>query len=382
MKHNLGKVIFLLALSLGLLHAEDFSYTFKVDKTDPYVKEPVILTLELNQTNPDMVLLFSFDLVQSDTYRFQRLDSKVTDIHPTPGLHNAKVKYVYLIYPLQPGKIDLEFKLIKKVTNDESVAYSYSGDRDNVKTLVTKDTLVTLPSLILHAKALPKKTQLVGDFTLEHTLKNKRAKAYEPIAFEIRIKGKGFPPVIDDFFEDVNITLFKEKPLVKSIATSEGTHNTIRYPMALSHHKDFTLPKIEIPVFNPYTQESYTLNVPSQYFSIKDVNRSMLVDKIDDPKPFESDWSTLTAFFTYLLVFAAGFVSALLLKWQRKSKEVVISTLQKKIESTPDAKTLLQLLMAHDSHHFADIIKVLEDSLYGNGKINLSKVKKEAIDLL
>ena len=78
-----------------MLNAEDFTYTFNVDKPSPYVKEAVLLTLNLNQTNPDVVMLFNLDLVKSDAYTFQRLDIKETD-----NYHNTNVEYVYLIYPL------------------------------------------------------------------------------------------------------------------------------------------------------------------------------------------------------------------------------------------------------------------------------------------
>jgi hypothetical protein len=139
-----------IALGFALLTAEDFTYEFHLDKQDPYLKEPVILTLDLKQTNHDIVLLFNFDLRKSDDYFFQRLDTKETDTH-----HNIQIHYVYLLYPLKAGEINISFDLMKKVTTDDSVAYSFSGDRDNIKGLVTTDTKITLPPLPLSVKKLP-----------------------------------------------------------------------------------------------------------------------------------------------------------------------------------------------------------------------------------
>lgn len=380
-KHNLGKIIFFLIGVLSL-QAEDFSYSFDVDNTSPYVKEPVILTLELNQSNPNMVLLFNFDLVKSKSYTFQRVDSKETDIHETQGLHHAKVKYVYLIYPLNSGKIDLNFKLLKKVTTDESVAYSFSGDRDNVKTLVTTDTQISLPSLKLDVKPLPKGTQIVGDFTLEYHLKNLKAKAYEPLPFQVTLKGAGYPPMLTLFQKDVNFTLFTEKPLHTSVASLKGTSNTVQYPMALSHSADFTLPKLTIKAFNPKSKKSYELTVPEQKFDISQVDKNTLVDKVNNPKLLKQDWSWLTTLLTYLLVFLAGYLTALSWKWTKKVQIKKDNPLKEKIQNAKDEKALLQLLMANDSHRFAIGIQKLEDSLYGNGKIKLSKVKEEAMDLI
>ena len=241
MKHNLGNVLkFYLLLSFTLLFAEDFAYNSQDQHPDtPYVKEAVLLTFELNQTNHDIVLLLNFDLKQSEDYSFQRLDAKETDSH-----HDAKVQYSYLLYPLKSGDISISFHLLKKVTNDDSVAYSYSGDRDNVKGLVTVDTEVKLHPLHLQVKSLPKGTDIVGDFKMTSTLPKHTAKYFEPVPLQIEIKGKGYTPLISDLIEnDSNITLFQEKPLVHAIQTKEGTESTVIYPLAFSHDTSFTLPQ-------------------------------------------------------------------------------------------------------------------------------------------
>ena len=397
-KHNLGKVVLsilqqkahatgrifsFLLLSFILLQAEDFTHTFHGDKTEAYVKEPVILTLELNQTNPNMVLLFNFDLVKSDKYSFQRLDTIETDIHKTPGLHHAKVKYIYLVYPLIPEEMNINFTLLKKVTTDESVAYSFSGDRDNVKTLVTRDTPITLPPLSLNVKPLPQGTQLVGDFSLDYSVKEHKANAYEPLPFQVTLKGLGYPPLVKHLIlKDVNFTSFTEPPLVKSVATWKGTHTTVHYPMALSHSKSFTLPNITLQAFNPKTQKAYTLTVPEQKFDITEVAKTSLVDKVDSPKALKADWAWLTDLLTYTLVFLAGYLTALSWKWSKKTQTKKDNPLKEKIQNCKDEKALLQVLMAHDPHRFSTSITLLENSLYGNGKMNLSKVKQEVMETL
>lgn len=383
MKHNLGKTLTLLLLFfLVMLKAEDFNYSFHIDKPRPYVKEPVILTLELNQTNPNIVLLFNFDLEKSKNYTFQRIDSKETDTQETQGLHNAHVTYTYLIYPLTSGEVILSFKLLKKVTSDESVAYSYSGDRDNVKTLVTTDTPITLPSLKLNARPLPKGTQIVGDFTLDYRIKKYEAKAYEPLPYEVTLKGLGYPPLLTLIPKDVNFTVFQEKPLRTTHSDVYGTHNRVVYPMALSHDKDFLLPELTLNAFDPKTQRSYSLNIPEQKFNITQVDKSQLVDKKDNPKALSMDWDWLVSLLSYLLVFIAGYLTAMSWKWAKITKAPAAHPLKEKIQNAKNHKALLQILMAHDPHRFHVPIKALEDSLYGHGKMNLSKVKKEVIDLL
>lgn len=378
--------IFLLAGFL-LLRAEDFSYAFHVDKTEPYVKETVILTLELWQTNPNKVLMFDFDLLASKNYTFQRLDAQETDNHPNKRLHAAKVKYVYLLHALSSGKVDLHFKLLKKATSDASIAYSFSGDRDNVKTLITNDTPISLPPLSLQVKTLPQGTQIVGDFSLEYYLKKHKAKAHEPLSFQVTIKGLGYPPLLDLIPKDVNFTVFTDKPLLKSKASIQGIYSTVHHPMALSNDNNFTLPSIELKAFNPKTQKPYILSVPQQKFDITAVSKNDLLDKTNSPNVLKHDWLWPSHMLTYLFVFIAGILTALSWKWTKKIPKDKNNPLINKVKNAKDAKALLQVLLANDSHHFSKNIEILENCLYADAKIKingkrLNKIKQEVMDIL
>ena len=376
-KNNLGKrylQLFIFFLGFITLQAEDFTYTFNVDKPNPYMKEPVVLTFDINQTNHDVVLLFNFTLNKSDDYTFQRLDIKESDSY-----HNLKIHYVYLVYPLRSGDLNLTFNLIKKVTTDESVAYSFSGDRDNVKGLVTVDSNVALPPVQLNVKPLPPGTTLVGDFSLTHSIKKHEANAYEPLPMQVEVKGVGYPPLLDSLLpQEGNFTRFTENPVVHSFASTKGTHSTVTYPMALSHSRSFTLPPILLKAFDPKTEKSYTLSVPEQHFDIQEVAVQQLVDTTDTPEILKEDWSWLGTLFGYMLVFASGYLTALSWKWKKKHSSRTRHPLRQKIQACKEVKALLQVLIAADDTRFTPSIEKLEASLYGNGKINLKKVKKEA----
>lgn len=380
MKNNLGSLIFVYILNLCLftlvLQAEDFSHTFQVSKTDPYVKEAIILTLDLNQTNPDKVLLFNFDLSKSDDYTFQRLDIQETDSY-----HNARVHYVYLVYPLKAGIIDISFTLLKKVTTDDSVAYSFSGDRDNVKGLVTVDTQVILPALQLNVQTLPENTLLVGDFKLTHSIKKHQAQAYEPLPIQVTISGRGYPPLLQTLLpQEGNFTRFTEKPIVKSVVTTQGSQSTVTYAMALSHTQSFTLPPLEIKAFDPHSQKSYLLTIPQQHFDIKISKESELVDVIDSPTLLQEDWSWLKTLLGYCVVFAAGYFSSLSWRWTKKQRRKEDNPFKEKIQNCSDAKALLQLLISVDDTRFTSYIETLEASLYAEGKINFKKVKQDLLE--
>jgi len=373
-KRSLGKVLFL-CFHIFWLQAGDFDYNIQVNKPQPYMKEGTLVTINLKQTNHDIVLLFDFDLLKSANYTFQRVDIQEVDAY-----HAAEISYTYLVYPLKVGKLDVGFSLTQKATTDESVAYSFSGDRDNVKGLVTTNTHIDLSPLALDVKPIPLETKLVGDFSLDYQVKKHEGEAFEPLPMQIRIKGKGYPPILETLYpKEGNFTQFTETPFVQSISTTQGTVNTVTYAMALSAEKIFTLPPLVIKAFNPLTEKSYELLVPKQTFNVHPADSSKLLDKVDNPAPFLLDWSWLETFLAYLVVFVAGYLSALSWKWQKKTKRAA-EPLKEKIQSASTHKQLLQILLSQDKKYFTRSIQKLESTLYANENIPLKQIKKEALE--
>jgi len=371
MKLSLGSLLLFLFYST-FAWSEDFSYSFILNNHQPYVKEAVLLKLEIKQTNHNKVLFFNFDLEKSDAYSFQRVA-----IQEQGENHFAYRQYSYLIYPLQSGKINLKFKLQKRETTDDSISYSYSGDRDNVKGLFTINSDILLEPITLQIKALPKATELVGDFKLNYTFKTHHAKAYQAIPFELEIKGQGYPPLVENILQsESNFTLFKEQPLIQSVASTAGTKNTISYSMAISNAKSFLLKERTIKAFNPKTQKSYLLTIPQQDFNIEPVDPNTLIDKEDFPKPIESDFSWVGNFFSYFIVFIAGYLTALALQWREQSKPKTEHPLYKKVKRSKDAKELLQLLMAQNQDTFKSTINALENLIYNKSKTSFKSIKE------
>jgi len=103
-----------------------------------------------------------------------------------------------------------------------------------------------------------------------------------------------------------------------------------------------------------------------------------LIDTIDAPDLAKEDWSWFSTLLGYIVVFAAGYLTALSWSWKKKSISKIHHPLIQKIQNCKDEKALLQVLMAADSKRFSTSIEKLETSIYGNGKINLNKVKQEA----
>lgn len=377
MKYIFSHLVFFVLFSL--LQAKDFNYTIHIDTPKPYLKEAVILSFDVNQSNHDIVLMFDFDIDKDPTYQAQRINIEESDAY-----HNAQIRYTYLIYPLQVGSIEVKFKLTQKATTDESVAYSFSGDRDNVKTLETQDTSINIPPLKLFVKAIPKDTDIVGDFTLDYKIKTHQAQAHEPIALQVNIKGLGYPPLLDNILEkNTPYKQFTQTPERKITATIKGTQNLIHYPMAISHQQSFTLKSITINAFDPKKEKSYILSIPSQEFNISQVKINTLVDTVDFPPLLKNDWQWLQTLLGYVLVFGLGYASALFAKkWKFKRKSIQKQhPIIEKIEQAKSHKALLQVLMAQNDKQFIKVIEKLEEVCYGDAHIKLSVLKEEAKEI-
>jgi len=377
-KHTLGSTLLFLFAIFIPLHAENFSYDFHVDNPTPYKNEPILLSVDINQTNPDVVLFFNFSVNSSKAYRVVQIDS-VQDT----TLHHSYIHYLYVLYPLKEGEINITFDLVERVTDEHKVAYSFSGDRDDFKKLETSDRSVTVPPLQIQAKALPKGTQLVGDFKLTSEIKQHQAEAYEPINMKVVISGEGYPPVLDHLFpQEGNITFFRQPPAVKRFPTKKGISYQVTYTMAVSHNRSFTLSALTLHAFNPRTETSYLLEIPEQHFDIRPADQSALLDKTDNPAPFQPDFTWFTSLLGYLLVFIAGYLSARIVKHKKESKDAARHPFEEKIRHCNDARSLLQVLMAADRQTFAPLIETLEKGLYAEGKIDLKKIKQSALEKL
>ncbi len=374
-KHSLGRIILYL-LCFTLLQAEDFSYGITASKTKAYLHEPLLLTVDLNQTNPDVVLLFQFDIDKDPDYQVTPLFARNDDT-----LHHTKHHNVFQLYPLKTGDITVHFTLLKRITNDEKVRYFASGDRDDFKKLDTNDFPVALPPLKLHIKPLPKGTQLVGDFHLDYSVNTHHAKMDEPVSVKITLKGKGYPPHLKHLIpQSKAYTLFSEKPRTATSSGKKGIAIQTTYLFALSAKNSFTLPEIKLHAFDPDKEKSYILTLPKQHFDIQPVDKKSLVDKRNIPPLLQTNLVWLKNLFGYLMAFAAGYFTARLFKLPKRSAKKTKHPLEEKIQNTKDAKTLLQLLMATDSKKFASSIENLEKHLYGDGTMNLKKIKQDILE--
>ena len=378
MKTTLGRYALLFTYCFLLfLKAEDFSYTIISNKKDVYINEPILLSVDLNQTNPNTILLFHFKVNKSKDYKVVQLEAKYDDT-----FHHLKHHNLYEIFPLHAGDINVTFTLVKRVTDIDKVRYFSSGDRDDFKKLETTDLPIDIDALRLHVKPLPKEVKLVGDFTLDYSIDTHNTEAFSPISWKITLKGVGYTPLIKNIIpKSTKYKIFREKPLIKRYSTPKGVLNSVTYLFAISSQKSYTIPDIDIKALSPTTHKIYRLKIPKQNFKIKNIDKSSLLDKHDSPKPNHIEWLWIISLLKYIFVFFAGYLSANILKWRPKQKKIETNPLKDKIEEAKTEKRLLQLLMSHkEGKRFTKVIEKLETSLYTDKKTALKTLKKEALE--
>jgi hypothetical protein len=354
-----------------LLFANDICYDFHLSNKTPYVDEGVFLDVNISQEDDSVVMLFKFNLKKSKRYTFHQIAFKEHDDY-----HHLKHEYKYLVYPKEAVNVAIELEMTKSVTDDDKVAYAISGDRDNVKGLVKKDSKVELKPLNLEVKPLPKGTQLVGAYTLIYELDKMTTEAYEPVHLKVMLKGKGSLPPLELLPQSKSYHLFTQAPKVKRLHSSKGTFNTVEWDYAISAKEDFVLPKVVLKVFNPKTKKSYELKIPSQAITVTEVLKESLLDKEDTPsisKPI--DWSWLGWLFSYMAVFVAGFLmprDILKRRWVHKNREDI----KDEVANAKTHKELLKVLLARNNLKDKEAIKLLEDTLYRGKSYSLSVIKK------
>jgi hypothetical protein len=384
MKSNRGKQTllrgcWLILLAVTLYADRGFTYHFTLENTTPYRQEAVLLTLDINQTDASRVMFFEFSPPRSDAYVLYRLDAVEKNVY-----QKAQIRYTYLLYPLKSGTLKLPFEITQKSTTPENVAYSFSGDRDNVKGITTTNRTFLLAPLTLEVREVPAQTDLVGQFVLDCTRfdeTNQTYQAYEPISLQITLSGHGYLPALGDLIPPSNTyTLFSDAPQITTIHTKKGTQNRLRATFALSGSQDFSTPKRTLHAFDPKRQRSYVLTIPALTFHIIPPDPAALIDTVDTPEPLISDLSWIGAALIPLFAYMAGFLTARLWHWPtHKQTQTQSDNWIKRIKSAQTPRELLAVLLSANHVSYSAEIAALESAIYDKKSVSLRQIKKRLL---
>ncbi len=377
-----GKILLILHMLLlaAPLSALDYRYSLDISKRSLYLKEPFVVTFDINQTDSSKVMFFDFSIKNSGSFFVRRLDKQVDE-----GYHARKERYIYLLFPLKSGDLTIDFDLLVRRGNDELLTTAFTGGRYNVKAVETEDIHEEIPSKRVEVKNLPVDTDIVGNFKLKRHMEKTRVDSFEPLYIDIEINGTGYAPDIVDreWMPKIDgVKIFADKPKIELKYTKRGIVTKALFRYALVSEKGYRLPAIRLRAFDTLKRKIYTIDEPAVRIEVVPVDRASLIDGESSPAPLKSPLEALKSLLVYLLVFAAGWISALVavkLKKGRLAEKESRDDWIEAVEASKDAKSLLKLLVLKDSRKFEPWIEKLEYALYGGGDIDLKEIKKEVL---
>ncbi|NPA29795.1 MAG: protein BatD [Epsilonproteobacteria bacterium] len=374
-----GRVwLFWLALGVRLFSA-DFQYTLTLQKQSAYVHEPVLVTLDVWQTDAKGIVYFDFDLLKNPAYRAHFLYKK-----RVRGAEGKRVRFAYLLFAERAGEVAVSGRLVLKRTTESRLRHNNTGEPVKAKAIDTTDTAYRLPPAHLTVRALPADVPLVGEFSMAVLSGAKSVTAGEPIYVTIRVQGVGYvkkrwrPNLKID-----GVRLFADTPRISRRYTREGLRYEARFSYALLAKRPFKVPALRTQAFSYRRRALYTLQTPPVPIGVTRP-KGEPVDPYTKPASIYEQIARLQRLALYGVIFLGGYLTALLVgRWrrlERPAKEP--ETLEREIAEAKGAKELLYLLARNDPRRFAEVICKLERGVYRKERVEFNALKKEALRLL
>ncbi|BBG66165.1 BatD [Hydrogenimonas sp.] len=381
MNASLGRfTVILLLLFSSMVGAADYSYSLHLSKRSLYLKEPMVVTFDINQTDSSKVMFFDFDIDAGDSFFVHRLDKDVDEAY-----HARRERYTYLVYPLKSGKLRMKFDLLVRRGNDELLTTAFTGGRYNVKAVETDDRHEPLPSPEIEVKPLPVDADLAGSFDVSRTLGADEVESYEPLYIDVRVRGNGYIPDLKkiDWLPPLpGVRLFSDKPKISVSYTKEGMSVDALFRYALISQRDYEIPKLHLTAYDTVRKRAYTIDLDAVKVHVKAVEASALLDKENRPPPVESPLAVIKRFLTLFLIFSAGWISAVLTLRLRRHFRAVTEKDEwsERVKSSKDEREIMMLLLLKDADRYRDTIERLERALHKHERIDLKRIKREVLN--
>ncbi|MCH9813234.1 MAG: BatD family protein [Epsilonproteobacteria bacterium] len=371
MKKILGKFLIGLLFLLGYMHASQLcDYKVKVSNHSPYVKESVEVIFEAVQKEHSSVMFFDLMIQKSDAfeaYLVEKLEDK-------KSYHDNKTTYKYILYPLKSEKIELDFDFKVSLASDESIEKFYTGNRDVINPMATKEVHIDVAPTTLEVHALGKAVDLIGDFTLTSEIDKKEVEAFEQVNVRYTVKGQGYIPRIKSVLPQIEgVQQFLERT-GKPMDFIKGGKLSFQY--ALLAKQDFDLPSVKIRCFSPIKKRYYTLSTLVEKIDVSSIEYAVLLDAEDSHPVKTFVKADYLSYLNGVLLFLAGFAVAKISPMlYRRRKVSAQNPLQERIKRAKDEKALLQLLLGTTDPIYKPYITMLEETLYGHKSHTLKSIK-------
>lgn len=350
-----------------------FIFEQKVDKSEVYVGEPIVLTYTFKQR-------VDVDLSEANfnASSFSNFWAKTTKKVPNTREGDYNVYLInYLLYPQKSGALKIESGRM-----DVGILSTQKKDFFNFQQARWKTFYSN--TLDINVKELPEGVALYGDYTFTVVADKSVVKSNEPVNLTITIQGEGNVDDIDDFKVEVpHATVYADKSK-KNAMLQNGKNSVIfKQKFAIVSDRNFTIPSLSFSFFNGEVKK-----VQSREFKIEVQNAKApkatgkLEKKTEvvkqEVKTVLEKASTTTIMITALLSFLTGVLATLIFtRFKSRKKESGEKPIEVRIKNAKEDKELLSLLLPYidKTPKMQSLIKALEENVYG-GKSHLIDRKK------
>ncbi len=355
MKRNPGRMALLLsALVSGLWGA---SYEWKVLKSPQtlQVGEPGVVSYECTFSDSAAEYTIDFKPAGTEAYEVKILTQRD---RVTQG-RRIQI-FDVLVTPKKAGRIDVRLNALVRHTTFASIENATIG-RDNVRRYDFVDETATLPAVAIETRQ--NSADLTGRITLEAEADKTMVRAFEPVHLSVRVKGAGN---LEQFVPyELNISgvrVFAEPPQKSLTPSAEGFEGEIRQEFALVSEKSFTIPPLELNVFDTASRKTVLLKTAPVAV---EVAQGYTPSSLLDP-PDLGDAATLKRYALYAALVALGMAlgEAVRRLWKlrprRRSKQFW--------DGAKTPKELALLLALSGEKRYEGIIAALESGTIGLGE--------------
>ncbi len=350
---------------------EAFIFELSTDKSEVYMGEPINVLFTFKKH-------LSIDMAEANfnAPNFNNFWAKPTPKIPAEIEGEYMVyKIRYLIFPQKSGNITIDSGRMDAGIMQKRSRDFFSFERVKWKSLFSNN-------LTVKVNPLPQGVDIYGNFKLDAKVDKLKTKANEPVNLTITIKGVGNIDDIEPYKLDIkDAIVYADKPEKKVYTNNKEELGEFTQKFAIVSDRNFTINPLEFKFFDSNDKEVKLLI--SREFKIE-VEQSMIktqtakLEKSDNtPKIVETKIVYDKASKTKLILFTiggflAGVLSAFLLKYPWKKREVDELPLARKVKNSKSDKALLSLLLPYSnkSKKMKNLVRELEENIY-EGKRNI-----------
>ncbi|HFQ61124.1 MAG TPA: hypothetical protein ENK39_02340, partial [Epsilonproteobacteria bacterium] len=244
----------------ALQKSEKFSFSLKSEKHSVNVGESFVMTVYLSLSkNLQGVQISDYVAPSSPDFFIKEVEGQKKYEHNGYTI----VEMRYIVTPKKEGNFTISGAQAKLGQADWSRQDIFGRPATSWRVIATN-------GLQVEVKAAPANSDLIGDFHIEAKLDKQSVKSNKPVNLTIKIEGKGS---LEDFefpkYDIDDVTVYSDEAKVESHIDGSTLRSSYVKSFAFIGSDDFVIPARNISVYNPNTNETKDLEIPSYAIHIE-----------------------------------------------------------------------------------------------------------------